>query len=170
MNFGLISPIITVSTILASSWGCVYFSLRLLGWKQRGRLVNALLIWTVWFAVVCSLYIGFRLLSGPIRYDWSMSRIFLEFVYLLVVGLAGLFSIFVTTRLLQRHQQDEGANPFDYVEVSNSGNATLYRAFFINLAAIIGFGASLASAMIIDDLYYNRFSEPEQKTSFAIYD
>ena len=99
-----------------------------------------------------------------------MSRIFLEFVYLLVVGLAGLFSVFVTTRLLQRQKQDEGVNSFDYVEVSNMGNATLYKAFFINLAAIIGFGASLASAMIIDDVYYNRFSEPEQKTNFAIYD
>ena len=170
MNFGLIAPIIIVSTILASSWGCVYFSLRLLGWKQRGRLVNALLIWIVWFAVVCSLYIGFQWLSGPTRYDASMSRVFLEFVYLLVVGLAGLFSVFVTTRFLQWRKQDEGFNPFDYVEVSNTSNATLYKAFFINLAAIIGFGAALASAMIIDDVYYNRFSEPEQKTSFAIYD
>ena len=99
-----------------------------------------------------------------------MSRLFLEFVYLLIVGVAGLLSVFVTTRFLQWRKQDEGTNSLDYNEVSATGNATLHKAFFINLAAIIGFGASLALAIIIDDIYYNRFSEPEQKISFGIYD
>ena len=170
MNPDFVSPIIIVSTILASSWGCVYFVLRFLGWKQRRRFSNAILIWIVWFVVVCSLYVSFQLLSGPIRYTPTMSRLFLEFVYLLIVGVAGLLSVFVTTRFLQWRKQDEGTNSLDYNEVSATGNATLHKAFFINLAAIIGFGASLALAIIIDDIYYNRFSEPEQKISFGIYD
>lgn len=106
-----------------------------------------------------------------------MSRLYLEFVGLFLVGIAGLIGVFVTTRFLRRREQKEETSSFEYLEAAATNTATtLHKAFFVNLAAIVGLGVSLSVAILIDDIYYNRFSESKEKVCaeqgicFAIYD
>ena len=176
MNVDLLLPILIVAAILLSSLVCVYFSLRLQGWKQKGRILSAIVIWFVWFIFGCATYIGFLWFCGPPKYTSSMSRLYLEFVGLLFVGFGGLFSVFVTTRILQQRELKKETSLFESLEATSTSSVTLHKAFFINLAAIVGFGASLAVAILIDDIYFNRFSDSKQKICseegicFTIYD
>jgi hypothetical protein len=88
----------------------------------------------------------------------------------------GLFSVFVATRFLRRNEVKKETSLFEDLEATATSTVTLHKALFINLAAIVGFGASLAVAILIDDIYYHRFSNSEQKICseqgicFAIYD
>lgn len=170
MNLGFLSPIFIASAILICSLACVSLALRSLGWKAKGRLFNAIFIWVVWIVVVSSTYIGFQLLGGPVGYTPTMSRLVLEFVFLLSVGFSGLLSVFATTRFLLRKMVSRDVLSVEYLEVTTSKNATLQKAFFINLAAFFGLLVSIALAVVIDDIYYDRFSDSTPKTSFGVYD
>jgi hypothetical protein len=180
MNVDFILPIIIGGAILASSLGCVYFSLRLLGWEQKSRLSNSILIWLVWFVVECLVYIlsyiFSRLFFGPIGYSASIFRLTIEIVSLLGVLFAGMLSVFLTTKFIRRRQPEADLDLFKPLVNSGSRNSSIYNAFFINLAAIIGICSSFALTQIFDDIYYNRFSDSEQKicseqgVCFTIYD
>lgn len=169
MNVNFTSSEIILGVILAASFSCLYVSLGTLGWRG-GRLIKAIFVWTSWLFVVFSLFTFLHFLGGPIGYSSSMGRFSLEFVFLVLAGFAGLLTVFVTTTWLHKRQQDKDSSQGDFFGFPESNKPTLQKAFFINLAAILGFGASWALAMIVDDIYYDRFSEPKVKTSFTIYD
>lgn len=177
MRFDFTNLVIIVGATLLPSLICVYISLRSLGWKHNGRILSAMFIWSVWLLVVIPTYIGILSLRAQFGYRGSMTRLMFEFAALLIVGLLGLLSVFVTTRFLRRRQTRTENVGFESVEGLATPNATLQASFFINLAAIAGLGGSIAVAMIVDDVYYDRFSEKskqeirsEQGLRFPIHD
>lgn len=176
MGFDYLNLVIVLGTTLFPSLVFVYFSLRSLGWKKNGRILSAMFVWLVWLMVVIPTYIG--ILSQRVQFGFrgSMTRIMFEFVALLLVGLLGLLSVFVTTRFLRRRQTRTENVGFESLEGLVTPNTTLHASFFINLAAIAGLGGSLAVGIILDDIYRGRISAsehricPAHEVCFGIYD
>lgn len=161
----------TIVVILLSSFCGVYLALRSFETDSHGRFGRALFIWLVWVVTVSAVYVCSQLLSGPLRSsEWS--RLYLEFAYLFLVGIAGMFAIFGATKFLRwRTGNDENNTLGGFPTLATVKPSILQRAFFVNLAAIVGFTISFTIVTVFDDLYYGRFNPTkESEHGFTIYD
>ena len=170
MNAESFLTLLVSGSILLSSFCGVYLALRSFETYPKGRLARAFCIWLIWSVTVGVVYICCQLVSDPLRYSLDMSRLFLEFAYLFLVGISG-FAVLGATRLLRRRtNNDAEVLSEDFPKLSTAKPTALQRAFFVNLAAIAGFGLAFAAATVFDDFYYGRFYPTKSRPGFTIYD
>ena len=160
--------LLVVGSILLPSLGGVYFTLRSVGWPG-GRLgKDSIFIWLAWIFVVSFLYVPYFIIAGPLR---SMSDVVVEFGYLMFVGTCGLLSVLLATRFLWRRVSDQSTLSDGCLEsVALKPAADLQTSFLISLAATISLLAAIGLNVVVDDIYYNRFSGSEPIPGFTIYD
>lgn len=149
----------------------IYFCLKSLDWQGMNRLfIDAWYFWLAWFVSTILAYASFAIVDvkslGTLGIPLLSDLIALFYVFLVnLLFVGGLVKV-----LNGRIERDELHLFENEKKVHSSRSSPLIVSFIATTVATVSMLIIFGLATIIDDIYYDRFHEPQQKTSFHIYD